>query len=398
MVSCGVASRRSGFPRGENALTQALAARRAAGGAIIDLTESNPTRVGLEDPAAALAAAMWDARSLVYAPDPVGLPAARAAVAADLARRGHPVDPDRIVLTASTSDAYGLLFKLLCDPGDDLLVPRPSYPLFDYLATLEGVHVAHYPLLYAAGWQLDVDAVRAAIGPRTRALVVVSPNNPTGSRISEDERRALVGLARDHELALIADEVFADYDLPGGRPGPDLLAAHDDVLTFSLGGLSKGAGLPQLKLGWIICAGPAAARAEAQARLALIADSYLAVATPVQHAAPALLALAPALRDAIRARTQGNRAWLARACAGTACTLLAADGGWSAVLRVPVDGPAGTTEERLALELVQDGVLVHPGYFFDFASEAFLVVSLLPAPGDFQAGTARVLARCAPPS
>ena len=380
-------SRRSAFVQEENAIARAVAARRAAGGHLIDLTESNPTRVGLVYPADELAAAMWDTRSLVYQPAAAGLPAARAAVAADHARRGHRVDPEQVVLTASTSDAYGMLFKLLCDPGDRVLVPRPSYPLFEYLATLEGVAIDPYPLHYVAGWHIDIDAVRAAITPRTRAVIVVSPNNPTGSRLAEDERAALAALG----LPLIADEVFADYAFAGARAGCDFAAAHDDVLTFSLGGLSKGAALPQLKLGWMVVAGPAAARSDALARLHLIADTYLAVATPVQHALPALLALAPRLRAAVAARVQAARAELGRACAGTACTVLAADGGWNAVVRVPATLP----EERLVLDLVHDGVLVHPGYFFDFPAESYLVVSLLPVPDELGAGVARLLARCA---
>ena len=373
-------SRRSGFALEENRLSRALGDRRAAGAEVLDLTESNPTRVGIAYPEAALAEAMWDARSLRYEPAPAGLDAARAAVAASAG-----VDPARVVLTASTSDAYGMLFKLLCDPGERVLVPRPSYPLFDYLATLEGVAPVPYELCYDGSWHIDLASVRAAAAG-ARAIVLVSPNNPTGSYVSEEERRALAALG----LPLISDEVFADYPLGAARGA--CVAAHDDVLAFSLSGLSKAAGLPQLKLGWIVCAGPPSERAEALARLELIADTYLGVATPVQHALPRLLALAPGIRAAIGARTRENRERL-RAALGpeSPLTLLHAEAGWYAVLRVP----ATRSEEDWALALLADGVLVHPGYFFDFTAGAHLIVSCLPEPAVFRAGIERLVARVA---
>jgi aspartate/methionine/tyrosine aminotransferase len=363
-----------------------VARRRATGGTILDLTESNPTHAGLAYPEAALAETMWDARSLRYEPTPVGLSTAREAIAAAYGARAP--DPARVVLTASTSDAYGMLFKLLCDPGDRVLVPRPSYPLFHYLATLEGVESAPYELCYDGAWHVDLASVRAG-APGARAIVLVNPNNPTGSYVAEDERRALAELG----LPLISDEVFADYPLaPPQAPRADFIAAHDDVLAFSLGGLSKAAGLPQLKLGWIVCAGPTAELTPALARLALIADTYLSVATPVQHAVPRLLALAPGIRGAIAARTRDNREVLRAALAArpdSALTLLAAEAGWYAVLRVP----ATRSEEGWALALLDDGVLVYPGYFFDFMRGAHLVVSCLPEPAGFRAGIDRLLAR-----
>jgi aspartate/methionine/tyrosine aminotransferase len=379
-------SRRSGFALEENRLARAVAERRAAGAEVVDLAESNPTRAGFAYPVAALAEAMWDARSLRYQPVPGGLWTAREAVAASYGARAP--DPVRVVLTASTSDAYGMLFKLLCDPGDRVLVPRPSYPLFDYLATLEGVVAAPYELGYDGAWHIDLASVRSG-APGARAIVLVNPNNPTGSYVAEEERRALVALG----LPLISDEVFADYPLaPPRAPRADFIAAHDDVLAFSLGGLSKAAGLPQLKLGWIVCAGPAAARTAALARLELIADTYLAVATPVQHAAPRLLALAPGIRSAIAARTRDNRDALRAALAArpdSPLTLLAAEAGWYAIVRVP----ATRSEEAWVLALLDDGVLVHPGYFFDFTEGAHLVVSCLPEPAGFRAGIDRLLAR-----
>jgi aspartate/methionine/tyrosine aminotransferase len=368
----------------ENRLAERLAARRAAGRAVLDLTETNPTRTGLQAPPEVLAA-LADPGGLEYHPEPRGLAAAREAVSADYARRGAGFGPERIVLTASTSEAYGFLFKLLCDAGDDVLVPRPSYPLFEYLAGLENVATCGYPLSYDGEWRVDLAALEAAVGPRTRAIVLVSPNNPTGSAIKEDEAHALDALAARRGLALIADEVFADYPWAGvPRPG---LAARE-ALAFSLGGLSKSCGLPQLKLGWIALAGPAALRDEAMARLEMIADTYLSVGTPVQRAAPALLARAERLRAPIAARIAENLRTLRRHSEQSAATVLQGDGGWTAVLHIPAT--VGEEERVLAL-LDEQGVLVHPGYFFDFPHEAFLVLSLLPRPAEFEEGVARIL-------
>jgi len=265
-----------------NALTRALAAIRASGGALIDLTDSNPTRTGIPYPDDLLAP-LADAAALRYEPYAFGLPAARAAVAADHARRGVSVDPAHVVLTASTSEAYSWLFKLLCDPGDSVLVPRPSYPLFEHLTALEGVHAQPYALEYHGRWSVDVASLMAAPA-RTRAVLAVSPNNPTGSYVSAEERAALMQVCRDRRWALVVDEVCADYPLDAQAPLTDI-AARSDVLTFSLAGLSKSVGLPQLKLAWIVAGGPAAARDEALAALELVADSYLSVSTPVQVAA-----------------------------------------------------------------------------------------------------------------
>jgi aspartate/methionine/tyrosine aminotransferase len=364
----------------------ALSARlRAAGTAVLDLTETNPTRVGL--PAAPdVLAPLADPAALAYEPDPRGLASARAAVSDDYARRGARVEPGRLVLTASTSEAYAFLFKLLCDPGDEVLVPRPSYPLFDYLAGLEGVAVRSYPLAYDGEWRIDLRALEAEVSARTRAVIVVSPNNPTGSFVKADEAAALHALAARTGLALIADEVFADYAWAGGAA--QTLAVDGPALAFALGGLSKSCGLPQLKLAWIAAAGPAVLRTEALARLEMIADTYLSVGTPVQRAAPVLLARAPALRAPISARVAANLSALRRRVAGSAATLLEPQGGWSAVLRIPAT--LGEEERVLAL-LAHEHVLVHPGYFFDFPHEAFLVLSLLPRPVEFEEAVARLL-------
>jgi aspartate/methionine/tyrosine aminotransferase len=369
-----------------NRLAELIAHKRAAGGRVLDLTETNPTRAGLRAPADVLAA-LSDPAALAYEPDPRGTSAAREAVSADFARRGAVVPSDRIVLTASTSEAYGFLFKLLCDAGDEVLVPRPSYPLFEYLAGLEGVAARPYPLVFDGEWRVDLPALAGEVTPRTRAVVVVSPNNPTGSFVKPDEAAALHAAAARTGLALIADEVFADFPLAPGVGGAGF-AAGGAALSFSLGGLSKSCGLPQLKLAWIAVGGPAPLRGEALARLELIADTYLSVSTPVQRAAPALLARADGLRQPIAARVASNLAVLRRAVRGSAATLLPPEGGWSAVLRIPA---TLGEEERVLSLLEREDVLVHPGYFFDFPHEAFVVVSLLPRPDEFEEAVSRLL-------
>jgi aspartate/methionine/tyrosine aminotransferase len=380
-------SARTRWDRTVNRLAVLAGRKRAAGRQVLDLTETNPTLVGLEAPPDLLGL-LADPAGSRYEPDPRGLQAARQAVAADYARRGVDLDAARVVLTASTSEAYAFLFKLLCDPGDDVLVPRPSYPLFEYLAGLESVAVTPYPLVYDGAWRIDVAALRARVSPRTRAVVLVSPNNPTGSFVQEEEVAAVQGLAAEVDLAIVADEVFADYPWRAAHGGPSL-ARDGDALAFALGGLSKSCGLPQLKLAWTAVSGPAALREEALARLEVLADSYLSVNTPVQRGAPALLARAPELRAPIAARVKGNLDTLrALLGPGHAASVLHGEGGWSAVLRIP----ATMSEEDRVLALLDDhDVLVHPGYFFDFPHEAYLVMSLLPRPRDFEEAVARVL-------
>jgi alanine-synthesizing transaminase len=358
---------------GPNLLTRTLEALRAAGVPIADLTASNPTAVGLEYPESLLSHLSAPA-GLRYDPHPFGHLRAREAVAADCARRGATVSPEQVVLSASTSESYAWLFKLLCDPGDAVLVPSPSYPLFEHLTRLEGIDCARYRLEYHGRWEIDMANVTAAPG-RTRAILLVSPNNPTGSFVPRRERDALTAICRERGWAIVVDEVFADYPLVDGAPLRDL-ASQADVLTFSLGGLSKSVGLPQLKLGWTIVGGPEPERRAALDGLEIIADTFLSVGTPVQLAAEALLADGACVRDAIAARIRGN---LARsrdiAARYPACELLAVEGGWSAVARVP----ATRTEEALVVELLaREHVLVHPGYFFDFDREAYMVFSLLP--------------------
>lgn len=384
-------SARTGWPRSPNRLTAAVEAARRSGRPLLDLTETNPTHAGLRAPADVLGL-LADPAALAYEPDPFGRRAAREAVAADAQRRGGNVDPERVLLTASTSEAYAFAFKLLCDPGDAVLVPQPSYPLFEYLAGLESVDVQAYPLRYDGTWHIDVGEVAAAITPRTRAIILVSPNNPTGSFVKEAEADALRALAAARDLALVSDEVFADFPLRDDPTRARTLGVDGPALTLCLGGLSKACGLPQLKLAWTILAGPSAAVAEARGRLEVVADTYLSVATPIQHAAPALLARLPELQAPLRERVRGNLAVLQAAARGTPATVLDAEGGWSAVLHVP----ATRAEDEWVLTLAEDDrVLVHPGYFFDFPREAYLVLSLLPPPETFAEGAGRLLRRVA---
>lgn len=368
-----------------NALARAVDARRRAGGLLLDLTQSNPTEVGLSYPSDGLWS-LADPAGLRYRPEPRGLRVAREAISASYGV-GAAVDPDHVILTASTSEAYGLLFKLLCDPGDDVLVPQPGYPLFELITRLEGVAPRPYRLRADAGWSIDRAGFESAIGSRTRAVLVVSPNNPTGSILRRDDREWLVTVCRERGLAIIADEVFADYLLAEPADACSL-RAEPRVLTCVLGGLSKSAGLPQVKLGWAIVSGPGPEVAEALERLDVINDTYLSASTPVQVAAPALIAQGAVIREAIRARLRRNLDRLrvgVRECPSV--TLLEPDGGWSAVLRVPAVRP----EEELVLRLLDEqGVLVHPGFFFDFPHEAFVVLSLLPEPALFDEGIGRI--------
>jgi aspartate/methionine/tyrosine aminotransferase len=374
-----------------NRLSTAVARLARGERTILDLTLSNPTRAGLPYPLDLLSP-LADSRGLGYAPDPFGLDAAREAVALDYHRRGRSVSPHAIALTSSTSEAYSLLFKLLCNPGDQVLVPRPSYPLFEHLTRLDAVAAVPYALEYHGRWSIDLDAVARAFTPATRAVLVVNPNNPTGSFVSVSELDQLAALARSHGAAIIADEVFADYELtPGAAQGAGWLTDRADVLGFSLGGLSKSVGLPQAKLSWIAMSGPSTLAADARARLEFVCDTYLSVSTPVQVATPALLDRGASVRTAIQQRVTGNlRTLTTRVAAIPACDVLQVDGGWYAVVRVPSIVP----EEELVLTLLtDDGVLVHPGYFFDFPSESFLVVSLLTAERSFADGVARILER-----
>ncbi len=374
-----------------NALARLIQAKRRSGVSILDLTESNPTRVGLSYPDDLLST-LADPRGLEYDPQPLGLWSARAAVAADFRRRGIVLSADRVALTSSTSEAYGLLFKLLCDAGDQVLVPHPSYPLFEHLTELESVSAVPYALEYHGSWRVDLDSLRRATGDRARAILIVSPNNPTGSFLHRDDLAAIADLAAEKNIPLIGDEVFADYTLDPAPAATHVLAAGH-VLACSLGGLSKSAGLPQVKLGWIAFGGPTQKVDDALASYEIIADTYLSVSTPVQIAAADLIERGAAIRVQIVARVKQNLETMRTlAAAFPAVTVLPVEGGWTGVLQVP----SVHAEEALILDLLEkDDVLVHPGYFFDFPREAFIVVSLLVPPPLFDKGIRRVLARAA---
>jgi alanine-synthesizing transaminase len=373
---------------GPNRFARAVADARAAGRPLVDLTQSNPTQAGFDYPADLLAP-LAHPRGLTYEPQPFGLRDARRAVADDYGRRGISISPDRIALTASTSEAYSLLFKLLANTGDEALVPRPSYPLFDHLTQLDAVELRPYELEYHGGWSIDISSIERALSPRTCALLLVTPNNPTGSFVSRQELKRLETMCADRGIAIIADEVFCEYQV---RPGACVDAARvlevRDGLVFSLGGLSKSVGLPQVKLGWIAAGGAGDLVDAALERLELICDTYLSVSTPVQAAAAELLSRGAGVRKQIQSRIAGNFRTLAEHVERMpACSLLVADGGWSAVLQVPSMG----SEEDLVVDLLSEGVVVHPGYFFDFSRDSFLVVSLLPAGREFSEGVSRVL-------
>ena len=381
-------SARTSWSLATNRLTLALQARRQAGREILDLTQSNPTQVELPYPQDLLAP-LADPAGLQYQPEARGLTAAREAVVGDFAARGLTVELDRLFLTASTSEAYAYLFKLLCNPGDAILVPRPSYPLFEFLAELETVRVDRYALAYDGEWHLSVDALERGLTERTRAVVVVNPNNPTGSYLKREEAARLFELCASRGLAVISDEVFADYAFAPDPRRQESLVADGSCLAFSLGGLSKSCGLPQLKLGWIAVSGPPPLRREASARLEVIADTFLSVGTPVQRALPRLLARRPELQAPIMARVRANLDFLRQSLAPSAgAGLLNPEGGWAAVLRVPATEPE---EERVLRLLQEDGVLVHPGFFFDFPTEAYLVLSLLPPTEGFARGVLGLL-------
>lgn len=372
-----------------NRLSTAAARLRASGRPWIDLTESNPTRANLPYPTDLLAG-LAASEALAYDPQPFGRESARAAVAADYARRGVDVSPSRVCLSASTSEAYAWLFKLLCEPGDRVLVPRPSYPLFEHLTALECVEASPYELEQQGHWRIDVAALERQIDQRTRAVLVVSPNNPTGSVLHPDELATLADVCAERGLVLIGDEVFADYRFDADLPAPSVIQ-QERAVAVSLGGLSKSVGLPQVKLAWLAVGGPADGADALMTGLEIVADTFLSVSTPAQVALPSLLDRGAVVRDAIRARTARNLEALRQAAeAVPAVTLLPPDGGWCAVLQVP----SVRSEEQLVLDLLErDGVLVHPGYFFDMPREAFVVVSLLPDPVVFDRGLLSLLTR-----
>jgi alanine-synthesizing transaminase len=374
-----------------NAFSIALAELRRKGVPLVDLTVTNPTQVGLSYPPDLLSS-LADTRGLSYEPAPFGLASARKAIAAEMSKTGVKVKPEQVVLTASTSEAYSLLFKLLCDPADCVLVPQPSYPLFELLTRLDSVEAVAYQLEHHGVWSIDRESMKGACGPRTRAVLVVSPNNPTGSMLRTDDREWLVEYAQAGGYAIMSDEVFAGYPIVP-RPDAVSMLGETRTLTFTLSGLSKSAGLPQLKLGWIIVSGPDDVVADALERLELICDTYLSVSTPVQGAVADLIAAGREVREAITERVQQNYLELERAArAHPSVRVIEPEGGWSVVIEVPETVGEETLVRRI---LDEDHVVVHPGYFFDIQQGDHIVVSLLPPPDEFADAMKRVLDRVA---
>ena len=383
-------SSRTDWPLAPNRLTQQIEDRRRRGLPVLDLTESNPTRCGFAaDPE--VLKSLQDPRSLTYEPDPRGLFRARQAVCEYYAARGVSVGPEQIFLTTSTSEAYTYAFRLLADPGDQVLVPQPSYPLFDFLAGINDLEVVSYPLRYDHEWRIDLDAVRGSWGPRTRAMIVVHPNNPTGSFVRPRELDFLEQCCRHDQGALIADEVFMDYPIEASDDRVISHAAGSKILTFTLSGLSKISAVPQMKLGWMVVNGPQEQLKTALERLEVIADTYLSVSAPVANALPTLLDFRKTIQPMIMERLRSNLCWLDDQISSCPeLTRFRIDGGWYAVLKVPKI----LSDEDWAVELLtRDGVLVHPGHFYDFPDDGHLVISLLTEESTFRNGAGRVLAR-----
>jgi len=382
-------SQRTNWKLATNRFTQALEDLRAAGVALLDLTVSNPTQCGLQYDAPTILSAFQNPAALSYDPQPKGLLSARKEVARYYFEDHRTaVDPEAIFLTTSTSEAYSFVFRLLCNPGDQVLVPKPSYPLFDYLADLQDVSLVPYSLEYAQGWLVDFHALRRAITARTRAILLVHPNNPTGSYLHTEEMEQLNAICRERGLALIVDEVFLDYAFAGGARKS--FAGNQQALTFTLSGLSKISALPQMKVAWLACTGPDELVPAAVERLEVIADTYLSLNAPTQWAIPALFEQRRPVRRQLLERIRTNRAELARQLlAQNACELLESEGGWYAVLRMAAD----QADEERAIQLMREQrVIVHPGHFFDFPKDGFLVVSLITPGEPFAEGIKRLVA------
>ena len=388
-------SNRTHWKLDENAYTRALRRHKESGNHLLDLTASNPTTCGFEYDTVAILSALSSAAALHYDPQPKGLLNAREAVVRYYEEKmpGARIDPEHLLLTTGTSEAYSFLFRLLCDPGDEVLIARPSYPLFDFLAAIQDVQLRPFQFVYDHGWQIDFQSVRAAIGPRTRAILLVHPNNPTGNFVSVSEAEQLNAICEEHQLALVIDEVFLDYELraPSAHRKPrGSFVANRRALTFVLSGLSKIAALPQMKLGWIAASGPQQLLGDALPRLEVIADTYLSLSASLQHALPALLDQRRTMHPQLIARIRANLDSLDRLLARQkAASRFEIDAGWYAVLRVP----ALQADEQLAIRLIEErSVQVHPGHFYDFPGEGYLVVSLLSSRDEFSDGITRLLA------
>jgi len=370
-----------------NRLSEALARHRAAGKPLLDLTVSNPTECGFDYDQRAVLEALQNPATLKYTPEPQGLVSARQAVAEYYTEHGVHVGVDDIFLTTSTSEAYSYVFRLLCNPGDEILIPAPSYPLFDFLADIQDIKPVRYPLVYDYGWQIDFHALQQAITPRTRAVVVVHPNNPTGHFTKRAEAEKLNALCAERGLALVVDEVFLDFFLGPDRPSS--FARNSVALTFALSGISKIGGLPQMKVAWLVISGPQTLKNDAEARLEVIADTFLSMNAPVQLALPVFLSQGPLFQRQLMERVRQNLAELDRQLTlQEVCSRLEVEGGWYAVLRVS----ATRSDEDLAIEVLTIcGVSVHPGHLYDFSHDGYLVVSLISPSASFAQGMTKLL-------
>jgi alanine-synthesizing transaminase len=377
-----------------NKLSEALAKRRSSGLPLIDLMQSNPTQCGFHFDPQKILAALNNPASLSYDPDPQGLPQAREAVAAYYRSRNCQISIDDIFLTTSTSEAYSFLFRILCNPGDELLIPQPGYPLFSFLAGIQDVSLVRYPLIYDYGWQIDFQSLQQAITPRTRGIIVVHPNNPTGHFCKPNEIERLNQICSERQIAIIADEVFLDFSLESGIPRT--FASNNEVLTFTMSGLSKISGLPQMKVAWLTVAGPHALKQQAIARLEMIADTYLSMNAPIQLALPVLLEQRHPFRQQWLTRIQNNLAGLDKTLESQKlCTRLKLEGGWYAVIKAP----STEGDDELALELlITRGVYVHPGHFYDFPADGYWVVSLITPEQELATGIDALLAMVEKPT
>jgi alanine-synthesizing transaminase len=380
-------SHRTDWKLSPNRFTQAQQELRAAGREVLDLTISNPTRADLHYDPETILQALVNPEAMDYDPQPKGLRSAREAVAGYYGKQHNDIDPESIVLTTSTSEGYSYVFRLLCNVEDEILVPKPSYPLFEFLADLQDVKLVPYPLLYDHGWQIDFPSLYKAVNHRTRAVVLVHPNNPTGSFVADKERSVLNQFCREYNLALVADEVFLDYAHDGAARAT--FADNREALTFTLSGLSKISGLPQMKLAWIVTSGADEQVGAALARLEVIADTYLSMNAPIQLAAPVLLEQRHSVQPLVLDRVRANLSELDRGLAKQkSCRRLDVEAGWYAVLRVPVT----QSDEDLAIKILREhSVLVHPGHFYDFPNDGYLILSLITPVQDFRKGIAKVL-------
>jgi alanine-synthesizing transaminase len=377
-----------------NKLSEALAKRRSSGLPLIDLMQSNPTQCGFHFDPQKILAALNNPASLSYDPDPQGLPQAREAVAAYYRSRNYQISIDDIFLTTSTSEAYSFLFRILCNPGDELLIPQPGYPLFSFLAGIQDVSLVRYPLIYDCGWQIDFHSLQQSITPRTRGIIVVHPNNPTGHFCKPNEIERLNQICSERQIAIISDEVFLDFSLESGIPRT--FASNIEVLTFTMSGLSKISGLPQMKVAWLTVAGPHALKQQAIARLEMIADTYLSMNAPIQLALPVLLEQRHPFRQQWLTRIQNNLAGLDKTLESQKlCTRLKLEGGWYAVIKAP----STEGDDELALELlITRGVYVHPGHFYDFPADGYWVVSLITPEQELATGIDALLAMVEKPT